>query len=237
MARRVGLLLVLMTLVGLGCADPAGAQSGSSSDADRIRDWSKRLIEHYDKNGDMMLQADERIALRGKPAGADLNNDDVITLNELVTHLSSDTNTRRPSSEPNTPRRRSAGSQDSPHPARAPATDRRPSRSAPQRRSESAEANESKASDAAAKKVSPPSRESRRKAGDDQRKSYRFKSPVERLPAGLPSWFRSRDANRDGQVAMSEYSRTWTDRTAEEFRRLDLNNDGFVTPKECLNGR
>ncbi len=54
------------------------------------------------------------------------------------------------------------------------------------------------------------------------------------LPQGLPEWFRERDANRDGQVAMAEFTDDWTDEKEAEFDRFDLNDDGFVTPGECL---
>jgi hypothetical protein len=63
-------------------------------------------------------------------------------------------------------------------------------------------------------------------------KPYRFRSPKERLPEGLPGFF-SRDANGDGQISMSEYSRRWSDRMVAEFRRHDRDNDGMITPKEC----
>ncbi|NLE36449.1 MAG: hypothetical protein GX621_00325 [Pirellulaceae bacterium] len=65
--------------------------------------------------------------------------------------------------------------------------------------------------------------------------SYRFRSAHERLPSGLPGWFGERDANRDGQVSMAEYSRTWSDSTVKEFARYDRNNDGVVTAEEALN--
>ena len=67
-----------------------------------------------------------------------------------------------------------------------------------------------------------------------RRRTYRFTPGKERLPAtGLPSWFKTRDANGDGQVAMSEYSRTWSDRTVNEFRRHDRDGDGMVTAREA----
>ncbi len=66
------------------------------------------------------------------------------------------------------------------------------------------------------------------------RMSYRFKTAIERLPEGLPSWFSQNDLDADGQVAMSEFSSSWTDRTLADFRQFDLNLDGFVTPAECL---
>ena len=68
----------------------------------------------------------------------------------------------------------------------------------------------------------------------DGRKSYRFIKATERLPDGLPDWFLEKDANEDGQVAMVEYSSYWTDAKAIEFTRYDANNDGLITPTECL---
>lgn len=62
----------------------------------------------------------------------------------------------------------------------------------------------------------------------------RFRTPAERLPAGLPSWFMEKDANEDGQVMMSEFARSWDDKVAAEFARSDLNGDGIITAKECL---
>jgi hypothetical protein len=66
------------------------------------------------------------------------------------------------------------------------------------------------------------------------RKALRFRTPLERLPKGLPDWFARNDANGDGQVQMSEYASTWTDSKAAEFRRIDRDGDGIITPSECL---
>ena len=72
-------------------------------------------------------------------------------------------------------------------------------------------------------------------SGDqDERKSYRFLTPTERLPKGLPDWFSDRDDNGDGQVSMAEYSGLWSDSKAAEFVRYDLDGDGVITPAECL---
>jgi len=67
-----------------------------------------------------------------------------------------------------------------------------------------------------------------------QKRSYRFLAPTERLPEGLPQWFVAHDADGDGQVTMAEYAGSWTDSKAREFAQYDLNNDGLVTPGECL---
>jgi hypothetical protein len=66
------------------------------------------------------------------------------------------------------------------------------------------------------------------------RKGIRFLRPNERLPKGLPDWFRTKDANGDGQISMAEFAAEWTPAAEAEFLRYDLNGDGFITPDECL---
>jgi Ca2+-binding EF-hand superfamily protein len=68
---------------------------------------------------------------------------------------------------------------------------------------------------------------------EDQR-SYRIVAAIERLPAGLPDWFARNDADGDGQISMSEFSASWTDSVFDEFDQFDLNQDGLITPQECL---
>jgi len=66
------------------------------------------------------------------------------------------------------------------------------------------------------------------------RRSFRFRRTVELLPSGLPDWFARYDANADGQVAMAEYSTSWSDDEVRRFQGYDLNGDGLITPSECL---
>lgn len=66
---------------------------------------------------------------------------------------------------------------------------------------------------------------------------YRYRSPHERLPSGLPGWFKEKDKNADGQVAMAEFATSWTDERIDEFNRYDLNGDGLITPAETLKPR
>jgi Ca2+-binding EF-hand superfamily protein len=68
----------------------------------------------------------------------------------------------------------------------------------------------------------------------DARKPYRFLTPTERLPTGLPDWFTRKDVNGDGQVTLAEFSDSLTDDIAAEFARYDLNNDGVITAQEYL---
>ena len=73
---------------------------------------------------------------------------------------------------------------------------------------------------------------------DDSRrpKPYRFLTPTDRLPEGLPDWFAAKDSNADGQVAMAEFESPgyWTAAAVARFARYDLNHDGMITPGECL---
>jgi Ca2+-binding EF-hand superfamily protein len=65
-------------------------------------------------------------------------------------------------------------------------------------------------------------------------KTYRYVPPSEKLPEGLPDWFVEYDENEDGQVAMHEFASDWDNSTAQRFCHNDLNNDGVITPTECL---
>ncbi len=52
----------------------------------------------------------------------------------------------------------------------------------------------------------------------------------ERVTYALPDEFKSKDTNRDGQIGFYE----WNRRDLAGFKRLDLNDDGFLTPFELL---
>lgn len=72
---------------------------------------------------------------------------------------------------------------------------------------------------------------------EDARRSQRLWTATDKLPEGLPGWFSDKDQNRDGQVAMHEYSRRWDARTVRKFADLDKNDDGLITPDEALGNR
>jgi len=187
-----------------------------------MTDYAKSLVKKYDKNGDGMLQADEQKDLHGPAAGADLNHDGVITVEELVTHLTSPS----PASGPSAAIATSSGtsSSDGGH----------WSRHRHDSDSTSGDNSKSDADKAMAGRVftgTAGGMASTTKAGD-KRHSYRFTTPSDRKP-GLPSELKSRDANGDGQVSMSEFSHNWSSSVVADFRRWDLNNDGVITTKEA----
>jgi hypothetical protein len=186
-----------------------------------MTEYAKGLVKMHDKNGNMMLEADERKELRGRAAEADLNKDGVITIDELVAHLSSN------SSAPATAAPGSATSAASATPAssgNSPSNSSR--RDGDDRKQVGADGIQRVFYGTAGGATADP------KEGD-KRHTYRFRGAGERLPASLPGWFKSKDANGDGQVSMCEYSRSWSKSTVAEFKRYVLNDDGIVTSKEA----
>jgi hypothetical protein len=179
-------------------------------------DYAKGLVRQFDKNGDHMLQADERKELRGRAAEADLDKDGVITIDELITHLSS----TAPAAAPTTSASSSTGNTSSSGSGGIDSSRR--DRDGDRRTGDSD----------GGKRVFTGSAGGTAAKEGDKRRTYRFFTAADRLPTGLPSFF-SRDTNGDGQVSMSEYSRTWSERTVAEFRRYDLNDDGIITAKEA----
>jgi Ca2+-binding EF-hand superfamily protein len=81
--------------------------------------------------------------------------------------------------------------------------------------------------------------ERRSRDGDESesRTTYRFTSALERLPSEARSWIERYDDNKDGQVAMAEFTSSWTDSKVREFFEVDLNRDGVVTAAEYLESK
>jgi Ca2+-binding EF-hand superfamily protein len=67
--------------------------------------------------------------------------------------------------------------------------------------------------------------------------SYRFKTAHDLLPEGIPQWFREGDRNKDGQIAMSEYSGQWNEKTLSEYYVYDRNRDGLLTVQEVMSAK
>jgi hypothetical protein len=66
--------------------------------------------------------------------------------------------------------------------------------------------------------------------------AYRLNAAKQPAASGnLPEFFASRDANADGQVALSEFlAGNVTERRVSEFRQYDLDGNGFVTRDEAI---
>jgi len=53
-----------------------------------------------------------------------------------------------------------------------------------------------------------------------------------KLPPGLPAWFAVLDTDKDGQIALYEWRAGG--KGLDDFKELDRNDDGFLTPEEVL---
>lgn len=68
----------------------------------------------------------------------------------------------------------------------------------------------------------------------NSRRTMKFYVPPERLPAGLPEWFLSRDSDGDAQLTKNEFAPAGSSVDLRDFERLDLNRDGMLTPQEAV---
>jgi hypothetical protein len=194
-----------------------------------MKKWATALVAKNDKNGDMILQPDEQGALGSSAASEDLNHDGMITIDEIVMHHSAGaTASSKPASGATSTASNSSDT------ARSGDRGRDHFRDGGFGRHDSGSSSDSrsKTDDPMAKRVLTGTAGGTGKDAD-KRHSYRFSKATDKLPSGLPSWFTSRDTNKDGQVSMSEYSRSVSQSMVSEFRRYDTNDDGIITAKEA----
>jgi hypothetical protein len=175
-----------------------------NQDAADPAEYARSLMRDRDKNENGTLEGEELRDLRGSAARADADKDGVITLDELV------------ASSSNSGGRNGQG-------------DKPASGTAANKAVAGGGTSPSMASRVFTALASPSGTGSTGSA--KAKRTYRFTPPSER--AGLPAWIKSRDRNKNGQVEMSEFGRSWSQRTVNDFRRYDLNDDGVVTPKEA----
>jgi uncharacterized membrane protein YgcG len=192
---------------GSSSRDSSSSSSSSSKPGDefsKYKDYAASLIKQHDRNKNGVLEKDEWNDLKSEHRAADANSDSVITADELALKLQAYSSGSNSSGGSSNSYGSKGGSS---------------SGGDSQRRGWGSWGNKSGSSTAA-------------KPGE--KKDYRFQTATERLPKGLPDWFLRSDVDSDGQVAMVEYSTSWSDTTAAEFQKYDLDGDGFITPQECL---
>lgn len=189
-------------------AAPSGDNRGGDKHeggGDKMKSYAESLLKQYDENKDGLLQKDEWTKMRSDYHSADQNGDHVLTQEEIYVKLVALSGPNAGgSSSGSSGGGSSGGSKEGGRDGRPGGYGSRPGSSG------------SKSG----------------KPGDS--KFQRVLTPTERLPKGLPDWFTRNDTDGDGQILMSEYAPAWTDATAAEFMKYDLNGDGFITPKECL---
>jgi Ca2+-binding EF-hand superfamily protein len=67
-------------------------------------------------------------------------------------------------------------------------------------------------------------------AEDDDRRPTVYRAG--KLPKDIPAWFEQLDTDKDGQVGLYEWVNA--DRSIDEFRAMDRNEDGFLTIDEVM---
>lgn len=209
-ARRFGLQNATPGASSSGGSSPSSSSSAAPSSGGgeyaKFKDYAASLIKQHDRNKNGVLEKDEWTDLKSEHRAADANSDSVITVDELALKLQAYSTSTASSS----------GSSSS--------------------SSYGSKSSDGKSGDGKSRwggwGSKPGSSSTTAKPGE--KKDYRFQTAAERLPKGLPDWFLRQDADADGQVAMVEYATSWTDSTAAEFQKYDLDGDGFITPQECL---
>ncbi|MCS7305135.1 MAG: EF-hand domain-containing protein [Thermoguttaceae bacterium] len=196
----------------------------------RVREYAQSLFRQYDANKNGILEREEWQQMRGSPEKADRNNDGRITLEEL-THRELERNQLALSgSSSSTSSSGSSGSSSSGS-GSGPGTSSTWTSSS---LSSSSSSGSSSRPSGSGSTWSGSPRSSSSSSRSSQPVRVRFLTPLERLPKGIPDWFIQKDADGDGQVSMAEFASEWTDAKAAEFQKYDLNNDGLITPQECL---
>lgn len=208
------------TFSSRGGFSPQSAPQAHQELERRVRQYAQSLFRQYDANKNGVLEREEWQQMRGSPEKADRNHDGLISLEEL---------TQR---ELERNRLALAGTSSSGGETGRLAT----SAGASSSTKSAASSSISSASSLQGSRFRwrSPSSSSSARSRSGQPGRVRFLTPLERLPKGMPDWFVQKDADADGQVSMAEFATEWTDAKAAEFQKYDLNNDGIITPEECL---
>jgi len=222
--------IALISLCLLGCG-PSAARGEELPTAQprpanvpipiKVLRYSQRLVEKHDRNGDGWLDESEWGRMQGNPRLADLNRDQVITATELAERVARYGRRRKIRLMPSLKGGRIV----------------LPSLLNPTTTSESS---------AAADGTKPPPGVGTLPADHGQvagaasrrgtRRQTKFFVPRDRLPPGLPAWFRLSDADGDAQLTVAEFAPKATQSQLDDFASYDRNGDGVITAAECARG-
>ncbi|MFP6575747.1 MAG: hypothetical protein VB912_11380, partial [Pirellulaceae bacterium] len=193
-----------------------GSSTGGSSSTDRMAFFANSMMQRYDKNGSGVLEKDEWKEFRTDPSPGDTNKDGKLTKDELTKWMSSRFGQSRGGDSSSARSGRGSSGGDS---GRGRTSGRGGSGGERSGRGDSG-----------------GSRSRGGSSTPDTPDSYRFKTVGERLPEGLPDWFKDNDADGDGQIMMAEYAKKWDAKMLDSFDKFDFDADGVITPQECLDG-
>ena len=204
----------VMLAAGWICLQPTSCSAQSAEPVPmKVLRYARHLVAQYDTDGDGRLSSEEWSRLPGDPAAADLDGDGYLTVDELAAYMSEYGARRRI--------------------RLMPATVETDLRFPSLLRSDEARGDRAAAVDVSLDTAPDEVDEMDEAAAADSR---RFAVPASRLPQGLPSWFRERDLNGDGQVTLAEFAPTGSLADIELFRAYDHNGDGVITVAEALAG-
>ena len=184
----------------------------------KVQRYARDLIDRYDVDDNGELSPTEWEQMDGTPKLADRDRNGVITAAELTDHIARYGRRRKILLMPS-PQETFAG-----FPSLLRADEKSPRGRGSRLTSASGgqptiSANRSADATTASKKKLP---------------TRRFTVSRSRMPAGLPSWFRSLDRNGDGQLTLAEFSPEGEPADVAEYGRYDLNHDGLLTADEYV---
>ena len=188
-------------------AETAGASTAAAAPAEdaKIRNYAASMMKRYDKNNDGVLDQPEWSQMSGSPEKYDRNHDGKITQDELVDGLK---NWNRSNDEPAA---KSAGADP---PAAIPATPASPTFRQVALRRQAAVGRMLLAKYAS----TPGNWRGGTTKGGGAKSAAATSTSSDRLPEGLPDWFRSADADADGQITMAEYASSLVGRKGRRIR-------------------
>jgi hypothetical protein len=204
------------------------------------------MFTQLDRNGDGMLQGDEAGVFRNQMEQIDTDKNGVISQNELTTAYTSGAIGGRGrgrsrggnTNDQNSTGERGGGRGRGNRGARADADQNRENNEGDESEANNNRGNRNANARNRGGNQAPERPVEMAKTFESLTKeTYRLKATKDLKQTGLPSWFTSRDANKDGQVSMSEYAARMTERLATEFIGRDLNGDGLITADEAAGSR
>ncbi|MAT16869.1 MAG: hypothetical protein CMJ46_16540 [Planctomyces sp.] len=196
----------------------SGAKSPrATSDAPiptKVYSYAHRIVRKYDLDRSTQLEPAEYNNLKDRDTfvGADNNGDLIISSDELAQYIANYGENRRI-------RLLSPYGGSEEDETTSPTT-------SPAGAASSTSSNRTTPATTGAEEMTPEQKELERRRG----LKYSVKSS--RLPDGLPPWFLTLDKDGDAQLTVSEFAPDASQLKVEEFRKLDLNRDGLMTPAE-----
>jgi len=205
---------------------------------------AQRIVRKYDRDGSGVLEKGEWAAVPGEPQKIDRKKDGVLTVEELAEFAARFArlhplkvednawqNVAQPLAwffQPVTPAEKTHSKPPLDEVGTPPGP---PSSDEAKPADEAAPANSDDAEKPAAE-ATPSAQTSAKEGKRGGNAASRTQKYHAELPAGVPDWFRERDADGDGQLTFGEFAADGSAAQRKVFERYDPNGDGVVTAEE-----